>query len=161
MRPSVRATLSSAAAVTATALVGGVGTTAGSRWYRKLDKPSWQPPPEAFGPVWTSLYVLLAYAGARAYVQTRGAERQRLVRVFGTNLALNASWTWLFFRLRRPDLALVGIGALNASNVALLRQAWEADRSAGVAVAPYVVWTAFATALNSEIVRRNPKAIGR
>jgi benzodiazapine receptor len=45
--------------------------------------------------------------------------------------------------------------------VALLRQAWEADRSAGVAVAPYVAWTAFATALNSEIVRRNPKAIGR
>ena len=63
--------------------------------------------------------------------------------------------------MRRPDLALVGIGALNASNVVLLRQAWEADRSAGVAVAPYVAWTAFATALNSEIVRRNPKAIGR
>lgn len=53
------------AAVAATAVIGGLGTDVTSRWYRHLDKPTWQPPGPAFGPAWTTLYALMAVASAR------------------------------------------------------------------------------------------------
>jgi hypothetical protein len=37
--------------------------------------------------------------------------------------------------------------------VLLIRQTWRADRTAAVLLVPYADWTAFATALNAEIVR--------
>jgi tryptophan-rich sensory protein len=143
------------AAVTAAALVGSVVTQPGSRWYRTLDKPPWQPPQQAFPIVWTALYGLLAFGGARALDATDGDERRGLQLSYGTNLALNAGWTAVFFGARQPTAALAEIAALNVSNVDLVRRAWRADRVAGLAIAPYVAWTAFATALNADIVRRN------
>nr|BFE78783.1 hypothetical protein GCM10020093_013840 [Planobispora longispora] len=55
-----------------------------------------------------------------------------------------------------PRLALGEIFLLNASNAALIRQAWRTDRTAGAILLPYGAWTLFATALNTAIVRRNP-----
>ncbi|MFI7517929.1 TspO/MBR family protein [Micromonospora globbae] len=153
MRPPTLVT--TAAAVAATAAVGAAATDASSRWYRRLRKPRWQPPPAAFPLVWTPLYALIAMAGARTLDAAGRAERAPFARAYALNLALNAGWTALFFRARRPAAALADIAVLNASNLALLRRAGRADRLAGVALAPYVAWTLFATALNATIVRLN------
>ncbi|ONH61329.1 TspO protein [Frankia sp. CcI49] len=146
----------------ATAVAAGVGAVAtrpDSSWYLSLDKPAWQPPRSAFPAVWTPIYLLIAFAGARALDGTAGDDhRRRLRRAFGINLLLNAAWTPLFFRVRSPGLAFAEILALDASNVDLLRRAWHADRSAGVALLPYLTWTGFATALNAAIAARNPSA---
>lgn len=150
--------LKSAAGVGAAAVVGSLATKPGSDWYRSLDKPRWQPPPAAFGPVWTALYGMIAVAGARALDRLSGDRRVYFRRTYATNLALNAAWTVIFFRARRPKLALAEIAALNAANVALLHGAWRADRTAGVLLAPYAAWTAFATAINASIAARNPDA---
>ncbi|WP_067489004.1 TspO/MBR family protein [Actinomadura hibisca] len=145
-------------AVTAAATAGGVATRPDSSWYESLNKPSWQPPPPVFGLVWTPLYGLIAWAGARALDSSAtSGERAGLRRAFGWNLALNAAWTPLFFTARAPRAALVEVLALNAANVLLVRRAWRADRRAAVLLAPYLGWTAFATALNTAIVRRNPR----
>ncbi|GAA1589192.1 tryptophan-rich sensory protein [Actinomadura kijaniata] len=140
----------------AAAALGAVSTDPRSTWYLRLDKPPWQPPPTAFPLVWTPLYASLAYAGARALDSADGAERRGLRRALGWNLALNAAWTPLFFAARRPRAALAEIAALNAANLLLARRAWRADRRAGLLLMPYLGWTAFATALNTAIVRRNP-----
>lgn len=144
------------AAVAAAAVIGSLVTRPDSRWYRSLDKPRWQPPAAAFPIVWTTLYGLLAVAGARALDRTEDGSRARFARAFGTNLILNAGWTVVFFGARAPRAALAEIATLNASNLSLLVRAWRADRAAGLAIAPYAAWTAFATALNASIVRRNP-----
>ncbi|GIH95813.1 TspO/MBR family protein [Planobispora siamensis] len=144
-------------AVTATAVTGGVGTTAASRWYQRLRKPSWQPPSQAFGLVWTPLYGLIALGSARVLDRREGTERQAFAAQLATNLVLNAGWTLIFFRARSPRLALAEIAALNASNAALIRQAWKTDRTAGATLLPYGAWTLFATALNTAIVRLNPE----
>ena len=144
-----------AAAVVSTALAGVASTDPRSDWYEKLDKPSWQPPPQAFGLVWTPLYALIAVAGARVLDRTSGEERQAFGRAYARNLALNAAWTPLFFGAQAPVAALADVAALNVSNARLLRRAWRADRAAAACLAPYVAWTYFATALNAAIVRRN------
>lgn len=142
----------------AAAAAGSVATDADSAWYRTLTKPRWQPPAAAFPLVWTPLYTLIALAGARALDRLSGPQRASFTRRYATDLALNAAWTALFFRMRNPRLALAEIAALNAANVALLRRAWQADRAAGAMLLPYVAWTGFATALNASIAARNPKA---
>lgn len=145
-----------AAATGAAALAGSIGSTATSPWYRSLDKPRWQPPPAAFPLVWTTLYALIALAGARAMDRLSGPQRSGFTRRYAADLALNAAWTPLFFRVRRPRLALAEIAVLNVANLALLTRAWRADRAAGIMLLPYVAWTGFATALNASIAARNP-----
>ena len=144
-----------AAAVTATAVAGSIATDPDSVWYRRLRKPSWQPPPAAFPAVWTPLYILLAIAGTRVLNGTAGSDRAAFARAYGVNLILNAGWTAMFFRARNPKAALGEIGALNLSNALLLRRAARADGAAAAALVPYVAWTAFATCLNGAIVRLN------
>ncbi|WP_026310642.1 TspO/MBR family protein [Parafrankia elaeagni] len=137
--------------------VGAVATSPDSAWYLSLDKPAWQPPRAAFPAVWTPLYALTALAAAQALDSSTGDDqRGRLWRAYGIDLALNAAWTPLFFRARRPHLALAEIVVLDAANVALLLRAWRADRLAGAALLPYLAWTGFATALNAAIAVRNP-----
>jgi benzodiazapine receptor len=148
--------LKTTAAVTAAAGIGSLVTRPGDPWYRRLSKPAWQPPGPAFPLVWTPLYGLIAFAGARVLDAGRGRERKAFAAAYGANLALNAAWTAIFFGARRPRAALAEIVLLNASNLDLLRRAWRADRAAGAAILPYVAWTGFATALNAEIARRNP-----
>ncbi|ONH32462.1 TspO/MBR family protein [Pseudofrankia asymbiotica] len=140
------------------AALGAAATSPDSAWYRALDKPAWQPPPAAFPAVWTPLYASIAFAAARALDASSGDQRRRrrLLRVFAVDLALNAGWTPLFFRARRPRWALAEIAALDAANAALLARAWRADRLAGAALLPYLAWTGFATALNAAIAARNP-----
>ena len=147
--------LKTSAAVGVAAGVGGLATDPESDWYRRLDKPSWQPPPQTFGIVWPALYSLIAYSTGRAMDRAPEGERRRMVRTLAVNLALNTGWSVLFFGARSPRAALGEIVALNASNALLVQRAWRVDRNAGLLLLPYAGWTAFATILNGVIARRN------
>ncbi|WP_147943979.1 TspO/MBR family protein [Microbispora sp. CSR-4] len=156
-RTSKKTLLGTALAVTAAATVGGLSTDARSGWYARLRKPSGQPPPQAFGLVWTPLYASIAYASARALSRADDGSRPALRRALAANLMLNTAWTPLFFRARNPRLALAEILVLNVSNALLTRRLLREDRTAGLLLLPYAGWTVFATALNAAIARRNPK----
>ncbi len=145
-----------AAAVTLTAVVGGLGTDVRSRWYADLAKPDWQPPGWVFGPAWTTLYALVAVSGARVLARADAHERRRFARALGVNLSLNAGWSWLFFTAKRPDWALGEVAVLEASTLDLVRRAWAADRTAAALLLPYAGWVGFATALTAAIERANP-----
>ena len=148
-----------AAAVTGTALVGGLGTDVRSRWYDTLDRPSWQPPGWVFGPAWTTLYALIAAASARTMARIEDPEERRRYQVrLAVNLVLNVLWTWIFFSWKRPRLALAEILVLEVSTVDLLRRSARHDPASGALLAPYAGWVAFATALTAAIARRNPGA---
>ena len=102
----MKTTIVTVGAVAATAAIGGVAADPGSAWYRSLRKPRWQPPPPAYALVWTPLYVTIAYAGARALTRAQSRDRSQLAGGLILDLALNAAWTPLFFRARRPRAAL-------------------------------------------------------
>ncbi len=145
-----------AAAVTATAVVGGIGTDVRSHWYQGLAKPTWQPPGPVFGPAWTALYGLIATASARTLDRMPAPERRAYAIALGTNLVLNTGWTWLFFTAKRPRAALAEIVLLEASTVDLIRRSARHDGLSAGLLAPYAAWVGFATALTAAIARKNP-----
>ena len=143
------------AAVTAAALVGGAASGPGTDWYRHLRTPRWQPPAAIFGPVWTGLYGLVAYAGGTVWQNTEPRERHRFAAAYAANLVLNAGWTWTFFRARRLPLSAVHAAAIEVSTVDLVRRAHRVAPRAAAALLPYAAWNAFATALSTDLARRN------
>ncbi len=141
---------------------GGLLTNIGP-WYRNLRKPSWQPPDWLFGPAWTVIMTLVAVAGVLAWRAAGAPPRHSLLLVlFSINGALHVSWSLLFFRLRRPDWALLEVAAFWLSIVALVLVILPLSRLGALAMAPYLAWVSFASFLNWTIVRLNgPFAEGK
>ncbi|WP_376097153.1 TspO/MBR family protein [Roseomonas sp. CCTCC AB2023176] len=137
------------------AMGGGLLTEIGP-WYRGLIKPSWQPPDWLFGPAWTLIFALSASAGIRAWEASRDlADRRAVVIAFVANGVLNVLWSLLFFKLHRPDWALIEVVPLWLSIAALAWICWRRSRLAGWLLVPYLAWVGFAAYLNLTIVRLN------
>lgn len=135
--------------------LGGTLTEVGP-WYRNLRKPALNPPDWLFGPAWTTIGVLTATAAVRAW-RRAPTRRQRTVTIalFGVNAALNVAWSALFFKRRRPDLALVELLALLGSVAALIGAFLRRAPGAAALLLPYLLWVSFAGWLNREVVRLN------
>lgn len=148
-----------AGAVAACVVVGSLATQPKSRWYRALEKPPWQPPPETFGVVWTPLYAIIAAVSAQHLTtldrEGRGAEATAYSQALGVNLTLNALWSVLFFRVRHLPVATAGAAALAASSTDLARRAASTGRRRATLLGTYAAWTTFATALTAAVWRRN------
>lgn len=125
------------------------------RWYRRLRKPPYTPPARALGPVWTGLYASMAASVMRVWLRPPSTKRTGALWLWTAQLGLNAAWSPLFFGLRRPRAALADSGALLATLGAYTACSAKVDKPAAWLVAPYLGWTAFATMLNADIVKRN------
>ena len=145
------------AATAGAAVLGSLATrkSVRSAWYRFLRKPSFQPPRKAFGPVWTALYALMAASAYRVWRAPSSPARTRALALWGTQLALNAGWSWIFFGARKPAASLVELTAMFGTIAAYANEARKVDPLAAWLIAPYLGWTGFAGLLNEEIVRLN------
>jgi tryptophan-rich sensory protein len=146
-----------AAALAATA-VGALGalTTELGTWYYALHKPTWQPPDWLFGPAWTLIFALAALAGVLYWRRELKREaRLQILAAFAFNAFLNTLWSLLFFRLKRPDLALDEVGLLWLSIVLLIVLLRRASPAAAWLLVPYLLWVSFASYLNWTIVQLN------
>ncbi len=121
-------------------------------WYLTLNKPAFNPPGWVFGPVWTTLYVMIGAAGWRLW---RAHRNSRAMTLWWTQLVLNYLWSPAFFGLHNPALALVVIIALLAAIIATIAAAWRLDRTAALLFLPYAAWVGFATVLNATLVALN------
>jgi benzodiazapine receptor len=147
--------LVAAIAACAVAAVGGMATQIGP-WYRQLRKPSWQPPDWAFAPAWTLIFTLTAWAGVLGwYHAPDDATRATLIAVFAANGLLNMLWSFLFFRWRRPDWALLEVVALWLSIAVLIGTLAGLSTLGSWLLVPYLLWVSFAAYLNLTIVRLN------
>jgi tryptophan-rich sensory protein len=125
-------------------------------WYAGLTKPSFNPPNWIFGPVWTTLYILMGYALWRILCLPREAPgRRRALILFFVQLGMNAAWSCMFFGLQNPLLGLINIIPqllLIFATIAVFR---PLDKAAAVCLTPLAAWVAFASVLNFEIWRLN------
>ena len=140
-------------------LLGFLGGQAGSPdsfWFRSLVKPEIFPPPAAFGIVWTILYVMIGLSLA-LIASAWGAKGRGLALVlFAIQLAINISWTYVFFGMQNIQNGLIVIGALAVFLIATVIASWRVRRSAALLLLPYLAWVLFATFLNYEFLRVNP-----
>ncbi|MGY6517346.1 MAG: TspO/MBR family protein [Lysobacteraceae bacterium] len=120
-------------------------------WYQQIAKPDWTPPPWLFGPVWTVLYVLIGVSGWWIFKHAAPPWRGRLLALWAAQMVFNAAWSWLFFGLRSPGLALVDIAMLLALVLALVVLSWPRLRPVSWMLLPYALWVGFAGVLNASI----------
>ncbi len=137
------------------ALGAAVTATSVKTWYAALAKPSFNPPNEVFGPVWSVLNVLMGIAAWRVWrVADRGIARKALT-LFALQLALNLGWSVTFFGLQRIGPAVAVVVMLELAVVATALAFRPIDRIAAWLLVPYVAWVGFATILNIAIWRLN------
>jgi benzodiazapine receptor len=138
--------------------IGSVFTTHSiSTWYAGLAKPSFTPPNWVFAPVWTLLYVLMGISLFLVWRKAPASSGTFIGLVlFLIQLGLNVLWSVLFFGLRSQVLGLADILLLWLAILATMLLFFRIDVTAGVLLAPYLLWVSFASALNFAIWRLNP-----
>ena len=125
-------------------------------WYDALRKPSWNPPKWAFGPAWTVILTLAAFAGATVWTAAPSpGARTGLLALVAVNLVLNGLWSQIFFNLRRPGWALAEIALLLVSILSLILGFAPVSLLAAGLILPYLLWVMFASVLNFTIWRLN------
>ncbi|MCX7306871.1 MAG: tryptophan-rich sensory protein [Afipia sp.] len=129
----------------------GVSNPTGA-WYAALNKPPFNPPNWIFAPVWTVLYVFIAIAGWRTWMRERTSTA---MKVWFAQMALNFSWSPLFFGAHKMTLALIVITAMAIAIAAFIALTRRDDKISAWLFAPYLAWVSFATLLNASFVVLN------
>ncbi|AKF51367.1 tryptophan-rich sensory protein [Pseudomonas syringae] len=121
-------------------------------WYESLEKPSFTPPDWAFPVAWTTIYLLLAWAGYRLTL-IPGSEI--VLALWAAQIALNTLWTPVFFGANRLFAAMVVLVLLWIVVAVMIVMALQLDIITGLILFPYLVWLSVAAALNFSILRHN------
>jgi tryptophan-rich sensory protein len=129
------------------ALGGWATSQAVVDWYPTLNKPSWNPPSWVFAPVWTTLYLMMAVSAWLVW-RTQAPAVGPALKWFFIQLALNCLWSFLFFGIRSPGLAVVEIVFLWLALLMTIVSFWPLSRLAGILLLPYIAWVSFAAFLN-------------
>jgi translocator protein len=139
----------------ATAVVGG-SITVLDEWYYSLQQPGWAPPDYMFGIIWTAIFAMIAVAGVIAWEK---APTRRDVEItlgmFALNGFLNLGWSFLFFRIQRPDFAFYELIALWLSVLFLIIFCGRFSKISSLLLVPYLIWVTIAGALNYQVVQLN------
>ncbi len=157
-RDSLRLGISIAAPLIAS-VIGSIFTSESvSTWYQTIEKPSFSPPNWLFGPVWTTLYVMMGIslfliwrATSTTFLKDRQNRKIAAFIAFGSQLILNVLWSFIFFGLRSPQLAFAEIVILLISIVVTIVIFYKISRLAAVLMMPYAAWVTFASFLNLQI----------
>ena len=125
-------------------------------WYAGLKKPSWAPPAKVFMPVWTVLYVIIAWSYAFAFYGVVARIFPAAVSVpFILNLLFNFAFVSIEFRIKNGIWALVDVlltlGTLIWALIAI-SPVWLPIALVNI---PYLLWLIFASALQIAIVTKN------
>ena len=138
-------------------VVIGIGALIGTQsvpgaWYESLNKPPFNPPNWIFGPVWFTLYVLIAVAGWRIWMID---PKSTAMKFWGAQMLLNWAWSpvWFLAQMLWPAFAIIVLMWL--SIVAFIYFARRHDGLAALLFVPYLAWVSFAGLLNFSIAILN------
>lgn len=136
--------------------LGAIATTPEIQgWYKSIDKPTWNPPDYVFGPVWTTLYVMMGIAAWLVWKPSGFKSAAMPLTLFAVQLVLNIAWSWIFFGMHEPGWAFAEIVLLWLAIAATTAAFSRSSKIAGWMFVPYLAWVSFASLLNFAIWRLN------
>ncbi|MGB7969206.1 MAG: TspO/MBR family protein [Methanobacterium sp.] len=127
-----------------------------STWYSTLSKPWWSPPNWLFGPIWTTLYVLMGIA--LFLVWREGIHRKDVrfaILIFGVQLVLSLIWSVVFFSLHALFGSFVIVMLLWLAILANIIAFLIISKWAGLLLVPYIIWVSIASYLNYSVYLLN------
>jgi translocator protein len=137
------------------AISGYYTSTSITTWYVTLNKPSFNPPNYLFGPVWTTLYILM---GISFYIILNKAEaniKPKLILIFCIQLILNFLWSFIFFKFQNLGLACIEISIMWLSILTMIILFYKTSKVASLMNIPYLLWVSFASVLTVSIYALN------
>lgn len=143
-----------------TAATAGLGAavSGGSEdvWYFALEKPGLTPPDIIFAVVWPILFVLMAFGAVLVRIKAGSfAACSAALGLYFTQLALNLSWSWLFFGFHEVLISMIVLVALWLLIAAMMRSFAKHSMAAAILQVPYLLWISFAGYLNASILLLN------
>ncbi len=136
--------------------LGAVASVNAGEFYGELTKPSWAPPGWLFGPVWTLLFIMMAFSAWLVWRPLGYDGAQLALSIYLLQMVFNALWSWLFFNLHSGMWALIDITILWICLVFIIFLFWKISILAALLMVPYLFWVSFAAILNYSIWKLNP-----
>ena len=144
-------------------LCEGVGISSGllasannNLWFDTLIKPTWNPPAYLFGPVWTTLYLLMGISlGIVWNNKATELNKCNAYLLFATQLFLNFWWSLFFFLFNSPVLALGDIILMVITILLTIFSFSNFSKTAAWLLVPYIAWVSLASILNFTIWNLN------
>jgi tryptophan-rich sensory protein len=121
-------------------------------WYANLIKPSFNPPNYLFGPVWSTLYLLMAVS---QWMVWKSSQNKLTKIFFFLMLVSNALWSPVFFKYHQIGWALVVLAFYLITLGAWVRRLYQENKTAAYLQSPHLLWVSFATILNASIYLLN------
>lgn len=123
-------------------------------WYVTLIKPSFNPPNYLFGPVWTSLYIIMGISFYMIWSSTK-SNKNKLIGIYLFQLVLNFLWSFIFFKYHAIGIAAIEIVFLWLSILTMIMMFYKNNKWAAFINIPYLLWVSFASVLNISIYLLN------
>ena len=132
--------------------VSGIATASSiDAWYVNIEKPSFNPPNYLFGPVWTTLYILMGISFYMILQSQKNELRTKAIAIFCIQLFLNFWWSFIFFKFQLLGFAFIEIILIWLSIAAMIIVFFEINKTAALLQIPYLLWVSFASVLNGTI----------
>lgn len=153
--------------------IGAIFTTPQiNSWYSTLNKPSFNPPNWIFGPVWTTLFILMGISLYLVWTSNFGVKNElkfkskkpinklskkflsgswqkaNIILIFATQLILNVLWSVVFFGAHSPSWAFFVLLMLWVSILFTIINFYRVSKIAAWLLLPYILWVSFAGFLN-------------
>ena len=135
-------------------LIGGLATiTFKEPWYSLLNKPTFNPPDWIFGPVWTSLYLMMTVSIWLYWL----ADNRNIntVYIYFIHLVFNTTWSIVFFVFHNMILSLLVLIILIALIIKLIIRFKRVKILSAYLMIPYLLWCSFALILNTSLIILN------
>ncbi|MDX2173428.1 MAG: TspO/MBR family protein [Bacteroidota bacterium] len=132
--------------------ISGIATASSvDTWFLTLHKPSFNPPNYLFGPVWTTLYILMGISFYLILQSSQDKLRTNAIVIFCVQLFLNFWWSFIFFKFQLLGIAFIEIIFIWLSILLMIYIFRKINKTAAYLQIPYLLWVSFASILNGSI----------